>query len=145
MCARLAQLVISLAANQKVPSSIPGLVECRTLRDLFSPHRPLTGTSSRWCSFLKCYHSGLKRINRRTVVVRYTWEIASSGCYVSPSVNKMSLVYFNLPYILNLLTRSLAWLSLFRHNNICFKIFFSLLRVYSDFSGRITNLKTLLR
>ena len=47
-CVRLAQLVRSLTptANQKVPRSITGLVEGRTLGDLFSPHRRWTGTLS---------------------------------------------------------------------------------------------------
>ena len=50
VCARLAQLVRSLTSNQKVPGSIPGLVEGWTLGDLLSPHRPWTGTLSRWSS-----------------------------------------------------------------------------------------------
>ena len=48
--ARLAQLVRSLTTNQKVPGLIPGLVEGWTLGDLLSPHRPWTGTLSRWSS-----------------------------------------------------------------------------------------------
>ena len=41
MYARLAQLVGSVTANQKVPGSIPSLVEGWTLGDL-SPHHPRT-------------------------------------------------------------------------------------------------------
>ena len=39
VCARLAQLVRSLTVNQKVPGSIPRLVEGWTLGDLVSPQR----------------------------------------------------------------------------------------------------------
>ena len=50
VCTRLAQLVRSLTANQKVPGSIPSLVEGLTLGDFLSPHRLWTGTLSRWSS-----------------------------------------------------------------------------------------------
>ena len=39
-CVRLVQLVRSLTANQKVPGSIPGLIEGLTLGGLPLPHRP---------------------------------------------------------------------------------------------------------
>ena len=55
VCARLAQLVRSLTANQKVPGSIPGLVEGWTLGDLLSPHRPWTGMLNRWSSLATFY------------------------------------------------------------------------------------------
>ena len=55
VCARLVQLVRSLTANRKVPSSILGLVEGWTLGDLLSPHRPWTGTLSHWSSLSTCY------------------------------------------------------------------------------------------
>ena len=55
VCARLAQLVKSLTANWEVPGSIPGLVERWTLGDLLSPHRPWTGTLSRWSSLSTFY------------------------------------------------------------------------------------------
>ena len=50
VCARLAQLVRSLTANQEVPGSSSGLVEGWTFGDLLSPHRPWTGSLSRWSS-----------------------------------------------------------------------------------------------
>ena len=55
-CARFAQLVRSPTANQKVSSSIPGLVESWTLGAL-SPHRPWTGMLSR-CSSLWMFYRG---------------------------------------------------------------------------------------
>ena len=57
MCAMLAQLVRSLMANQKVPGSIPCLVEGWTLGDLLSPHRLWTGTLSHW-SRLSTFYRG---------------------------------------------------------------------------------------
>ena len=58
VCARLAQLVRSLTANQEVPGSIPGLVEGWTLGDLLSPFCPWTGTLSRWSS-LSTFYRGI--------------------------------------------------------------------------------------
>ena len=55
VCARLARLVRSLTTNQKVPGSIPDLVEGWTLGDFLSPHRPWTGTLSRWSSLSTFY------------------------------------------------------------------------------------------
>ena len=51
-CARLAQFVGSLTANQKVPVSIPSLVEDWFLGNFLSSHRPWTGTLSRWSSLI---------------------------------------------------------------------------------------------
>ena len=50
MCARLAQFVRSLSTNQQSLGSIHSPVECLTSGDLLSPHRPWTGTLSRWSS-----------------------------------------------------------------------------------------------
>ena len=61
VCARLAQLVRSLTANQAVPGSIPGLVEGWTLGNLLLPHRPWTGTLSRWSNLSRHSIGGLKR------------------------------------------------------------------------------------
>ena len=55
LCARLAQLVRSLTANQEVRGPIPGLVEGRTLGDLLSLHHPWTGMLSRWSSLSTFY------------------------------------------------------------------------------------------
>ena len=55
LCARLAQSIRSLTANQEVPGSIPGLVEGLNLGDPLSPHRPWTGTLSRWFSLSTFY------------------------------------------------------------------------------------------
>ena len=60
VCARLAQLVRSLTVNLKVSGSIPGLVEGWTLGDLLSPHRPWTGTLSRWSSLSTFYRETWK-------------------------------------------------------------------------------------
>ena len=60
MCASLAQLARSLIANQKVPGSIPGLVESWILGDLLSPHRPWTDTLSRRSSLLTWIPGDLK-------------------------------------------------------------------------------------
>ena len=46
VCVRLAQLVRYLTANQKIPGSIPRLVEDKTLEDLLLPHRSWAGTLS---------------------------------------------------------------------------------------------------
>ena len=43
VCMRLAQLIRSLTANQKVPVSIPDLAEGKTLGDLLLPHRTICG------------------------------------------------------------------------------------------------------
>ena len=59
-CAMLAQLVRSLTANQKVPGSIPCLVEGWALGDLLSPHRLWTGTLNHW-SRLSMFYRVLKR------------------------------------------------------------------------------------
>ena len=61
MSARLAQLTLvgSLTSNQEVRGLIPGLVEGWTLSNLLSPHRPWTGTLSRWSNLSAFYRSKL--------------------------------------------------------------------------------------
>ena len=88
--ARLAQLVRSLTANQEVPGSIASLVKDWALGDLLSPHRPWTGTLSRWSS-LSTFYRGTSK-NPHTCrymsslmpvlwsVMRATWESTSYGC-----------------------------------------------------------------
>ena len=63
VCAKLAQLVRSLNVNQKVPSSIPGMVEGWILGDLLLPHHLWTGTLSRWstCSLSTFYRETCRR------------------------------------------------------------------------------------
>ena len=81
MCARLTHLARFLTANQKVPGSIPGLVEGWTLGDLPSRHLPLTRTLSRWSSLSSTSNRGLKRTNARIVESRLTpvlWPVISS-------------------------------------------------------------------
>ena len=55
VCARLAQLVRSMTAIQKVPGSIPRLIEGWTLGDFLSPRRPWTGTLGHWSSLSMFY------------------------------------------------------------------------------------------
>ena len=95
----------AVECHQKVPGSIPGLVEGWTLGDLLSSHRPRTGTLNLWYSLLKWFLQRIKRT--RTFLEKSRYHFWSSpvlwrGSYgrvcpldvnMLPSVNK---VYFTL-------------------------------------------------